>query len=309
MNVTIVMYHYVRELQSSRYPKIKGLPLDSFRRQIEKLENSYRFITMEELIAHIHEGKKIPERAVLLTFDDGYLDHYTNVFPILHRKGIQGSFFPPIQALRENRVLEVNKIHFILASTIHLCELLGEIRHWLEKNKDLYQERSYESLYAEYARPSRLDPEEVIFVKRLLQKGLPEAVRRALTDDLFVRVVGVDEAAFSRELYMSVEQVQMLIRSGMHVGSHGYRHEWLETLSREEQESEISRSKKYLLEWGVDNNNLSMCYPYGSFGEATLEILQATGTKVGFTTRVGVANPTRENCLVLPRMDTVDLPC
>jgi len=33
--LTIVMYHYVRELKHSRYPEIKGLAIDDFKEQIE----------------------------------------------------------------------------------------------------------------------------------------------------------------------------------------------------------------------------------------------------------------------------------
>jgi hypothetical protein len=60
-------------------------------------------------------ARTLPERALLLTFDDGYADHYQTVFPLLDRLGLQGSFFPPARAILERRVLDVNKIHFLLA--------------------------------------------------------------------------------------------------------------------------------------------------------------------------------------------------
>ena len=41
MNINIVMYHYVREIKSSNYPKIKGLEISGFRRQLDYLTNNF----------------------------------------------------------------------------------------------------------------------------------------------------------------------------------------------------------------------------------------------------------------------------
>ena len=58
----------------------------------------------------------MPEKALVLTFDDGYLDHYSFVLPILKAHQMQGSFFMPGKTFAEDTLLDVNKIHFILAS-------------------------------------------------------------------------------------------------------------------------------------------------------------------------------------------------
>ena len=81
--ITIVMYHYVRELKSSRFPKIKALEVQDFAAQVQFLKNHYNIITMEEFLLYLDQKEKIPERALLLTFDDGYKDHFKYVLPIL----------------------------------------------------------------------------------------------------------------------------------------------------------------------------------------------------------------------------------
>ena len=50
----------------------------------------------------------------MLTFDDGFIDHYKYVFPHLLEKKIKACFYPPIQVIKNKTVLDVNKIHFIL---------------------------------------------------------------------------------------------------------------------------------------------------------------------------------------------------
>ena len=122
-HLTIVMYHFVRDLRHSRYPLIKGLDIPLFKGQIAFLKHHYRFVTMEQVIEALAGGKELSERAVLLTFDDAYSDHYTAVFPLLDELGIQGSFFPPVKAITCNQVLDVNKIHFILAAASDISTL------------------------------------------------------------------------------------------------------------------------------------------------------------------------------------------
>ena len=72
-------------------------------------------------------------------------------------------------------------------------------------------------------------------LKRLLQRELPEPVRAEIVRRLFAEHVTADEAAFACELYMSVDQIACLRRHGMHIGSHGYTHAWLNHLSSEAQ--------------------------------------------------------------------------
>ena len=92
----IVMYHYVREIEGSAYPNIKGLEIAGFRRQLDYLSKNYSMITAEQLLSFaIGEEKKLPLNACLLTFDDGFKDHIQYVLPELKLRNLQVSFFPP----------------------------------------------------------------------------------------------------------------------------------------------------------------------------------------------------------------------
>ena len=79
------MYHYVRPIKNSKYYKIKGLEIDGFKRQIEFFEKKFHFITIEELLDSAYSNKTIPKNSILLTFDDGFKDHFSHVFPILKK--------------------------------------------------------------------------------------------------------------------------------------------------------------------------------------------------------------------------------
>lgn len=112
----VVMYHYTRDLKHSRYPEIKGLDVSLFREQIEFMKQQFNIVSMEQVIEAVERHADLPDKALLLTFDDGYVDNYTFAFPILEEFGIQGSFFIPGKTFATHQLLNVNKIHYILAS-------------------------------------------------------------------------------------------------------------------------------------------------------------------------------------------------
>jgi hypothetical protein len=69
--LTIVMYHYVRPMQESHFPNLKALELTRFCWQLDYIQRHYQVITMEEVIAATRGEASLPERSLLLTFDDG----------------------------------------------------------------------------------------------------------------------------------------------------------------------------------------------------------------------------------------------
>lgn len=307
------MYHYVRDLKNSRYPGIKGLQTELFKEQIGYLKKHYNFVKIEEVIAAFAGEYELPNHPVLLTFDDAYADHFNTVFPILKHEGIQGAFYAPVKAITENKVLNVNKIHFILASTPDdkIPVLLKEIKHLLEINKEEYNLADFDFYFNKLAIANRFDTKEVIFVKRLLQVELNEHLRNIITNVLFEKVVGISENTFSRELYMSIDQIRCMVDCGMHIGSHGYDHYWLGSLPKEKQEFEIKKSIEFISEVGGDINNWSICYPYGNYNEDTISLLKENGCKLGLTTVVNIAdlsNRFNDAIYKLPRLDTNDIP-
>lgn len=306
--VTIVMYHYVRPLQGSRYPTLKGLDLPLFISQLDFLQKNYHFITMEQLIDAIENDSQLPPKSILLTFDDAYIDHFTNVFPILLARKIQGSFYAPAKAISEGTVLDVNKIHFILASTQNANDLIARTFRELDKYRHEHQLESNEFYFDKLAVANRFDTKEIIFVKRLLQKELPEKVRDKILNVLFEEYVGLSEKAFSTELYMNRDQLRVMLQNGMHIGNHGYEHYWLNSLPEDRQRVEVQKGCDFLNSIGVDMSRWTMCYPYGAYNQSLINILQETNCKLSLTTAVDVADLSSHNRFELPRLDTNDLP-
>ena len=308
MSLTIVMYHYVRDLERSRYPKIKGRTVEEFKRQLDHIASCHTVVTAQQVAAAVRGEDAVPENAAWLTFDDGYLDHYTNVFPLLFERGWQGSFFPPSQTVLDGKLLDVNKIHFILAADSRPEDIVREIRSALDAHSADPDVRPFEAYWNELAKPNRYDPAEVVFIKRALQFGLPESVRAEVVDRLFHRLVSDDPAAFAAELYVSLDQLRTMARCGMYVGSHGASHRWLDRLSPAQQAAEIDNSLAFLRSVGTPRQDWVMCYPYGASDPSVLQLLKQRSCSVALTTKPAVASLERDDPLLLPRIDTNDLP-
>jgi peptidoglycan/xylan/chitin deacetylase (PgdA/CDA1 family) len=307
-NVTIVMYHYVRDLKNSRFPGIKGLDIALFREQIDYLRKHYHIITMEEVIHSIDNQVKIPDKSVLLTFDDAYSDHYMNVFPILDKYRLQGSFYTPSKAIIENTILDVNKIHFILASVQDKLDIVSDLQNLLKFHKKEYQLQDFDYYYKKLAYADTADRKEVVFIKRLLQVELIEELRIKIVDTLFEKYIGTSEGAFSRELYMNEEQLKHMLRSGQHIGNHGYNHYWWNSLSKEELKEELDLSIAFLQKIGIDMNYWTACYPYGEYDDQSIEMLQERGCKLALTTEVDIATTNKNTRFIMPRLDTNHIP-
>ena len=314
--VTVVMYHYVRDLKNSRYPNIKGLDIEKFKKQIKFFKENYNFIKIEDIITYYKnpKEKKLPERAILLTFDDGYKDHYTYVLPVLLENNIQGSFYIPTKCFQDKKVLDVNKIHFILESCIgEEDKILKDIEEYLKINKDSRILLSYNDYFKEYAVNSRFDKKEVIFIKRMLQVVLPEDYRKKLVDILFKKYVCtiggdkiISERAFWEELYLTPEQIRMMEKLGMHIGFHSHDHVWLNSLSKEEQEFQIKSSINYFKEIGIKTEKMTLSYPYGGYNEESVELIKKYEVPLAFTTKVAIADLNKDEYYALPRLDTND---
>ncbi|MCS7261247.1 MAG: polysaccharide deacetylase family protein, partial [Anaerolineae bacterium] len=90
VDVPILMYHYISKPppDADRYRRDLSLAPEDFEAHLAWLRSQgYQGITLHALVFHLVAGWPLPEKPIVLTFDDGYRDHYTNAFPLLQRYG------------------------------------------------------------------------------------------------------------------------------------------------------------------------------------------------------------------------------
>ena len=90
------MYHYISEPPPGAdiYRRDLSVTPANFEAQLAWLrDQGYQSITLTDLVYHLTLGWPLPEKPVILTFDDGYRDNYTSAFPLLQEYGFEGTFF------------------------------------------------------------------------------------------------------------------------------------------------------------------------------------------------------------------------
>ncbi|MBZ0295999.1 MAG: polysaccharide deacetylase family protein [Anaerolineae bacterium] len=96
IRVPILMYHYISPLPEDADDVRIDLTVepDLFREHLQYLhDNSYQTISLYDLNAALLMGTPLPDKPVILTFDDSYSDHYTYVYPLLRDFDFTGTFF------------------------------------------------------------------------------------------------------------------------------------------------------------------------------------------------------------------------
>jgi peptidoglycan/xylan/chitin deacetylase (PgdA/CDA1 family) len=89
VDIPILNYHKVDTLQ---HPL--SISPSEFEEQMAYLsQNGYHTIIPDQLMDYLKYGSPLPEKPILLTFDDGYLDNYTNAYPIMQKYGFTATIF------------------------------------------------------------------------------------------------------------------------------------------------------------------------------------------------------------------------
>ncbi len=123
---TILVYHTIADYEGI-LPAGINTPIEVFRSHMDYLsQHEYRVSRLDEIVEHIIHGRQLKNKALAITFDDGYEDHFLNAYPILKRYGFPATIFLTvkyidgywesekaeggrIKALSKDQILEMKK--------------------------------------------------------------------------------------------------------------------------------------------------------------------------------------------------------
>lgn len=201
-DVPILCLHRIRNIDGTGPVKLAEL--------LDYCANRFHSITLGELAASLHTGRPPPRNSVVLTFDDGTLDHYTLAAPALAARGLRATF-AIIGCTLFERTLPPLHVYMHLIETA-LCRsfrfgfppLLAE-REWI--------------LDAEGKRALLADD---CPLRRVVQSGdhaLAADIVLALSERLAVALPDAPE------LFMTLDQVRGLVNAGHEAAGHSLRHQ------------------------------------------------------------------------------------
>lgn len=284
--MNVYMFHYVHKNDMG----YKYYQLDQFEELIKYLLKNNNILNLKEFYNKL-KNNKLLLKDVLLTFDDGTKDHYENVYLILKKYNISGTFFICNDSFNHIGLLP-NKIHKLLAN-IDFEVLFKQF----EKRYNKLINAKNISIQPE--KKSYFDKDDKVrMFKQVLQYRLPETIRENFIEELYrINNIKFDSSRY----YLSLEDINEMKNNGMYFGLHTKSHKHLEYLDYQEQKEEIRQNIQFFKENDLFNGIISFAYPYGSYNDNTIKILKEENVEIGF---LADNNECEEfNIYKIPRID------
>ena len=260
------MYHRVAELKDT--PTIDSRSVSAtpstFAQQMRHLARYYHVVSMPDVLDAVKRKRTIRDRSVLITFDDAYADFADFAWPILKQLRLPATMFVPT------------------AYPGH-----PELAFWWDR---LYQ--AFDRTRRTELRGTPLgtlplaNPDLRRRSLRALQNYVP-----TLSHDEAMRLVDsacaqLAEAPLKGGSVLNWDQLRMLARDGLTLGSHTRTHPILTQLPLDRIREEVRGSQQDLKK-EIGSALPIFCYPNGDHNETVITILREEGIRMGFTTLVG----------------------
>lgn len=188
VRIPILLHHYVEYVKDEGDTIRKSLNITPyiFEQEIKTLKNAgYAFITISDLADFLDDKNNLPSRPVILTFDDGYRDFYTDVFPILKKHQVKATVYIVPNFLNKPNNMDIWMLKEIIKSGLveigahtmdhtYLSGLpLREIKYEVEESKK-YLEKNLGIRVVSFAYPGGAFDNQVIDVVK--KAGFTSAV-------------------------------------------------------------------------------------------------------------------------------------
>ena len=252
----VLIYHRVIELPND--PEMIAVAPGNFRRQLDYLKRHYRIVRFEE------DWSGIRERAVAITFDDGYADNLLEALPVIEALQVPATFFVSTGNLASGNFFWWHRLEALL---------LGEGDF---PPRFHLQDPNFGRTWKSASPPDRQRfYAELCMLMRRVGPGR-QADWLAQLENWVGRRAEVD----SRHRLLTVAELERLAASPMAtIGAHTVSHAALAALPAEQQRQEISTSKQQLEEY-LGRPVTTFSYPFGrrcEYNRTSVELCRAAG--------------------------------
>lgn len=256
--VLILYYHRINVLEED-YNLLCVSPI-KFKQQMLYLKQNYQIVRFED------DWDALNTDAVVITFDDGYLDNLQNALPILEETGVPATIFISTGSMSQTRELWWDELEQVLliGDSFPKVFQLSDDEFNCNWDTDTYEYRKncYYSIH--YLMKNYIDPDRrEVWLRQLWDwRGLDRMVRE-------------DYRTMSEKDCRKLAESKLIT-----VGAHTISHSSLANLSKNLQENEIKLSIEKLAQ--VINQKITMfSYPFGNpgidFDDSTISICQKYG--------------------------------
>lgn len=224
--LTSFFYHSVSD---ENLPHIKNiypvLNIKQFRGALKYISTKYNFVGYKEIEEAYISGIALPKRSAHLTFDDGFIECFTVIRPILLELGIPATFF-----------ITTDFIDNIVFFSANLKSILIEKAKTIKDSNQLFVSESFENQFGNRIK----DKKELIeFIKNIGRDEEEDLAQVSI-------ILGFNPKEYIEEnpLYLTEEQIKLMHSEGFTIGSHTRSHIKLGLIDEDLMEKEIVESSK-----------------------------------------------------------------
>ena len=269
--LSVLAFHRVAPGPDPLYPEV--MDAERFTQICQWAASLFTVMPLDRAVSALREGT-LPERALAITFDDGYADNHPVALPILQRLGLPATFFIATGFVDGGCMwndIVVEAFRRTARASADLSDLLPEVA----------------------ARPFPLD---TVWPRREALEVVISAVKYMGVDrrlELVHKISDRLEVPVPTDLMMTSSEILEIRAGGMQVGAHTVTHPILANLSLLEMEREMSTSKEFL-ERLLGERVPLFAYPNGKPGadydQRTVDLARRVGFDAAVTTERGAAH-------------------
>jgi peptidoglycan/xylan/chitin deacetylase (PgdA/CDA1 family) len=266
--IAILAYHRVCPERDGWFAQT--VRLSEFEKQIKYLSRSGCIVHLDELASLIMAGKPLPEKAAVLTLDDGHQDNYAYAYPILKKYGAPATIFLTTGYIGTGKLFPWDEVNYALQNTT-----LGKIEI---EGLGIYRLRSVDdrrrAARAVWSKVTKI-PEET--KTRLIKR---------LVDVSGVRI----PAGLGKERVLDWNEIEEMSLNNIAFGAHTVNHPILTNVSPEQARVEIVQSKRDIEE-RLNRPVTTFSFPNGNYNAGLVEILRESGFTCAVTASMGMVTP------------------
>lgn len=256
----ILVYHNIAPIEDDF---LRGLDMtvspDMFEDHVRYLTENFRVVSLRQMLSELRSGE-LPERTLVITFDDGYRDLYHYALPILHAYNLPATIFLNTSVIETTLKLWPNKIAYV-SNKLGASRVASQARrHWGK------------GLHLGYG----AGPSEIIWT-------LNEHCHIREIHDFIDALCADHHLTLPDEhparIYLDWSEIAAMRAAGFEFGNHTHDHVNLALLSEQEQEAQIVKAKE-IISQHLGLREMPFAYPFGqavNFTGDTRRIIKQSG--------------------------------
>jgi peptidoglycan/xylan/chitin deacetylase (PgdA/CDA1 family) len=251
----------------------------TFERHLAALRRHFDVLSLGAFAERLESGRPFDRPSCLVTFDDGWLDTYSQAWPALRAAGVPATVFLPVDFIGADRMFWQEQGSALLAA---VADRAGRDPAFAARARAALAPHRLDGLLGLSGAALRQAIVDAMQTQKLEDPGL----QRSPLPTLVALAAEAGHVADGVDAFMTWAHVREMAGHGITFGGHGATHRLLTTLPAAEIEAEV-RESRAALERELPGHATAFCYPNGNWNPAVVDAVSASGFRVAFSTERG----------------------